>query len=228
MSVRHVSEHFCFCQSLGANSGSENSGSQTPENPTPSVPNAAGTSAPSVCVPKGYIYHIPYPEDKAKFIQCDEYGGSTVMPCAPGTEFNAPRQICTSNNICPPEQIIKVPHSTDSGKYYDCVYGTAHLMSCPGTLVFDANLKLCTWPTRRRQLEKDGGKSETKNKMADDDDEEEEKVEEEETNDITNENLDENLEDELKERRKKKDQKQRDIEELREALRKILGDKNNM
>lgn len=145
------------------------------------------------------------------------------MPCAPGTEFNAPRQICTSNNICPPEQIIKVPHSTDSGKYYDCVYGTAHLMSCPGTLVFNENLKLCTWPTGRRQLEKDGGKSETTNKIADDDDEEE-KVEEEETN----ENLDENLEDELKERRKKKDQKQRDIEELREALRKILGDKNNM
>lgn len=216
MSVRHVSEDFCFFQSLGANSGSEN--------PTPSVPNAAGTSAPSVCVPKGYIYHIPYQEDKAKFIQCDEYGGSTVMPCAPGTEFNAPRQICTSNNICPPEQIIKVPHSTDSGKYYDCVYGTAHLMACPGTLVFNENLKLCTWPTGRRQLEKDGGKSETENKMAGDDEEEEEKVEEEETN----ENLDENLEDELKERRKKKDQKQRDIEELREALRKILGDKNNM
>lgn len=213
-------DHFC----TGANSGSENSGSQTPENPTPSVPNAAGTSAPSVCVPKGYIYHIPYQEDKAKFIQCDEYGGSTVMPCAPGTEFNAPRQICTSNNICPPEQIIKVPHSTDSGKYYDCVYGTAHLMSCPGTLVFNENLKLCTWPTGRRQLEKDGGKSETENKMAGDDEEEEEKVEEEETN----ENLDENLEDELKERRKKKDQNQRDIEELREALRKILGDKNNM
>lgn len=149
------------------------------------------------------------------------------MPCAPGTEFNAPRQICTSNNICPPEQIIKVPHSTDPGKYYDCVYGNAHLMSCPGTLVFDANLKLCTWPTRRRQLEKDGGKSETKNKMADDDDEEE-KVEEEETNDVTDENLDEDLEDELMDRREKKDQKQRDIEELREALRKIWGGKNNM
>lgn len=216
-------DHLC----TGANSGSENSGSQTPENPTPSVPDASGTSASSVCVPKGHVYHIPYPGDKAKYIQCDEYGGSTVMPCAPGTEFNAPRQICTSNTVCPPEKIITVPHSTDPGKYYNCVYGTAHLMSCPGTLVFNADLKICTWSSRRREFEKDSGKSETKNKMAggDDDDEEEENVEEEETNDVTDVNLDEDLEDELKERREKNDKKQRNIEELREALRKILGDK---
>lgn len=149
------------------------------------------------------------------------------MPCAPGTEFNAPRQICTSNTVCPPEKIITVPHSTDPGKYYNCVYGTAHLMSCPGNLVFNADLKICTWSSRRRELEKDSGKSETKNKMAggDDDDEEEENVEEKETNDVTDENLDEDLEDELKERREKNDKKQRNIEELREALRKILGDK---
>lgn len=103
-------------------------------------------------------------------------------------------------------------------------------MSCPGTLVFDANLKFCTWSSRRRELEKDSGKSETKNKMAggDDDDEEEENVEEKETNDVTDVNLDEDLEDELKERREKNDKKQRNIEELREALRKILGDKINM
>lgn len=147
------------------------------------------------------------------------------MPCAPGTEFNAPRQICTSNTVCPPEKIITVPHSTDPGKYYNCVYGTAHLMSCPGNLVFNADLKICTWSSRRRELEKDSGKSETKHKMAGGDDDDEE---EEETNDVTDENLDEDLEDELKERREKNDKKQRNIEELREALRKILGDKINM
>lgn len=100
-------------------------------------------------------------------------------------------------------------------------------MSCPGNLVFNADLKICTWSSRRRELEKDSGKSETKNKMAggDDDDEEEENVEEKETNDVTDVNLDEDLEDELKERREKNDKKQRNIEELREALRKILGDK---
>ena len=133
------------------------------QNTQTTTPNpGTGNSASSVCVPKGFIYHIPYPQDKSKFIQCDEYGKSTIMPCSPGTEFNAQRQICTGNGICPSTDYVKLPHPTNPGEYYECVHGVSYQRHCPGNLVFDEIMKYCTWPTSKRQLngDNDVGKDE--------------------------------------------------------------------
>ncbi|XP_061169390.1 matrilin-2-like, partial [Saccostrea echinata] len=107
----------------------------------------------SKCIPMGNIYHIPYPKDKTKFIQCDEFGGSFVMPCAPGTQFNKDYQTCVPRKTveCPRAGYYTFADPRDPGRYYQCSNGVSYLRSCPGGLVFDDNHKSCTWPTSKRQ-----------------------------------------------------------------------------
>ena len=40
------------------------------------------------------VYHYAYQGDASSFVQCDAWGGCWVMPCAPGTVFNAAIQTC--------------------------------------------------------------------------------------------------------------------------------------
>ena len=40
------------------------------------------------------MFHYPYNYDDVHFVQCDEWGGCWVMPCAPGTVYRADIQTC--------------------------------------------------------------------------------------------------------------------------------------
>ncbi|XP_062587592.1 fibropellin-3-like [Saccostrea cucullata] len=133
----------------------------------------------SMCIPKGNIYHIPYPKDKTKFIQCDEFGGSFVMPCAPGTQFNKDYQTCVSRKTaeCPRAGYQTFADPLNPGRFYQCSNGVPYLKSCPGGLVFDDNYKICTWSTRKRQetensdlIDDDDKRNNDNNSFDDDDD----------------------------------------------------------
>ncbi|XP_069115230.1 uncharacterized protein [Argopecten irradians] len=101
-------------------------------------------------------YYFPYPKDETKFIQCDAHGNSFIMPCPPGQIWFddilncAPKaQDATgiggnSGNPCN-GNTDKLAHS-DPAKYIQCdVGGIAHVMSCPSSLRFYAELSRCDW-----------------------------------------------------------------------------------
>merc|ERR1712051_171206 len=41
-----------------------------------------------------------------------------------------------------------VPHPTDCSKFYECVFGVAHLFSCEEGLYFDQRVDVCKWKNR--------------------------------------------------------------------------------
>ncbi|XP_062600299.1 uncharacterized protein LOC134261927 [Saccostrea cucullata] len=198
----------------------QNSGVVLNSTPKPQAPSSESNS--SKCIPKGFVYHIPYPGDKKKFIQCDAFGGSTIMPCGPGTQFNKDQQICmaTTTVTCPSTGFDKLAHPSNSGKYYDCVYGVPHLRSCAGGLVFNENIKTCSWPTSRRQLTEDSDVTESDN-------DEDDVGDDEENNDDDNEDAMESELNEVEERKTTdNDDKQSrgNLEKLKEVLRNLLDD----
>ncbi|WDN57503.1 carbohydrate-binding module family 14 protein [Streptomyces clavuligerus] len=42
----------------------------------------------------GGDYYGPFPGDRTKFFQCDDFGAFFVMDCAPGTEFDDSLNVC--------------------------------------------------------------------------------------------------------------------------------------
>ncbi|XP_076454779.1 uncharacterized protein LOC143289621 [Babylonia areolata] len=72
----------------------------TTPDPTQASSTGPGTTTfniSSVCNPKAlanHQYYHAYPPDRTKFIQCDEWGGTFVMPCAPGTVWSQAALTC--------------------------------------------------------------------------------------------------------------------------------------
>ena len=136
------------------------------------------------------------------------------MPCSPGTEFNAQRQVCTGNGICPSTDYVKLPHPTNPGEYYECVHGVSYQRHCPGNLVFDEIMKYCTWPTSKRQLngDNDVGKDE---KMGEDHTDGRDNSFEDQVKRLGEKNVNEKVPD--------GNNKQMKLEKLRALLQKYLG-----
>ncbi|XP_033758115.1 uncharacterized protein LOC117340464 [Pecten maximus] len=106
---------------------------------------------------KLHKFYFPYPNDKTKFIQCDEWGHSFIMSCPSGQIWFDQILTCAvdtpgtktdggySENSCTGNAGKTIAHS-DPTKYINCdVSGIAHIMSCPKGLRFYMSLSRCDW-----------------------------------------------------------------------------------
>ncbi|KAI5634676.1 chitin binding peritrophin-A domain-containing protein [Phthorimaea operculella] len=87
------------------------------------------------------------------------FGEKQVRNCPAGLHFNPVIQVCDwpendgSNggwldNGCPADWNVHwlLPHESNCGKFYYCVFGEKQVRNCPGDLHFNPVLQVCDWP----------------------------------------------------------------------------------
>ncbi|KAI5631449.1 chitin binding peritrophin-A domain-containing protein [Phthorimaea operculella] len=93
------------------------------------------------------------------------FGEKQVRNCPAGLHFNPVIQVCDwpendgSNggwldNGCPADWNVHwlLPHESNCGKFYYCVFGEKQVRNCPGDLHFNPVLQVCDWPENAVEL----------------------------------------------------------------------------
>lgn len=107
---------------------------------------------PCLCkTPKGKFM---FPEDCVKYVECMN-GVAFIRTCPRGQKFDRSKQTCVSTNddcgnfgkspVCKERNGV-FSKTGDCTRFYLCSNGIAYLKSCPSSLHFNPDLKVCDWP----------------------------------------------------------------------------------
>uniref|UniRef100_UPI00358FA9D7 uncharacterized protein n=1 Tax=Myxine glutinosa TaxID=7769 RepID=UPI00358FA9D7 len=73
-------------------------------------------------------------------------GSGTRQHCPKQHSFDINAHLCVpfgNSSLC--DGRMHVPHPDDPHKFYKCAHGIAFEFTCPGFLIFDDKLSVCTW-----------------------------------------------------------------------------------